>query len=200
MQALSTPPYLRSLTGLGQYAPSPIMAFSPFLEKRPASQSEMYKFLVDFHLNFFYTIVTPICISFVSGAKSRDVASNLSWKEESMESTAIIPAKFEDGTEIHILVTMLGGEEEVAAKEGGLSFDNVTKPIQKVAQEIAKVIKDVQPSKATVSLGFEVATSEGQLTALLVKGTATANLAVTLEWVKEKDAITAGKPKPARKR
>lgn len=114
--------------------------------------------------------------------------------------TDIIPVQFEDGTIIQIQATMLGGEEKVGAKEGGLSFDNVTKPIKKIAQEIAEVIKAVQPNKATVSLGFEVATSEGQLTALLVKGTATANLAVTLEWVKEKPLTKAGKPKPTRKR
>jgi hypothetical protein len=108
----------------------------------------------------------------------------------------IIPVSFEDGTIIQIEATMLGGEEMVAAKTGGMSFDNVTKPIKKIAHEIAKIIKDVQPNKATVSLGFEVATSEGQLTALLVKGTATANLSVTLEWVKEKELL---KPKSTRK-
>ena len=95
---------------------------------------------------------------------------------------------------------MLGGEEKVGAKEGGLSFDNVTNSIKNIAKEIAKVIKDVQPNKATVSLGFEVAASEGQLTALLVKGTTTANLAVTLEWSKEKVPAKADKTKPTRKR
>ena len=117
-----------------------------------------------------------------------------------MESTDIIPVKFEDGTEIYILATMIGGEEPVSTKEDGLSFDNVTKPIKRIAREIAKVIKDVQPNKATVTLGFEVATSEGQLTALLVKGTATANLAVTLEWVKEKETAKVGQRKSAPKR
>ena len=117
-----------------------------------------------------------------------------------MENTAVIPVKFEDGTEIYILATMLGGEENVSAKDVGLSFDNVTRPIKKIAREIAKVIRDVQPNKATVTLGFEVATSEGQLTALLVKGTATANLAVTLEWVKENEAVKVAKAKPVRKR
>jgi hypothetical protein len=34
----------------------------------------------------------------------------------------------------------------------------------------------------------------------LVKGTATANLAVTLEWVKEKAPAKADRPKSARKR
>ena len=115
------------------------------------------------------------------------------------ERTEIIPVQFEDGTILQIQATMLGGMEKVGAKEGNFSFDNVTKSIKSIAGEIAKVIQDVQPNKATVSLGFEVATSEGQLTALLVKGTATANLAVTLEWVKEPASVKAGKPKSTRK-
>ena len=116
------------------------------------------------------------------------------------DRTEIIPVQFEDGTTIQIQATMLGGMEKVSAKDAGFSFDNVTKSIKSIASEIAKVIKDVQPNKATVSLGFEVATSEGQLTALLVKGTATANLAITLEWAKEKAPEKAGSPKSTRKR
>lgn len=114
--------------------------------------------------------------------------------------TNVIPVSFEDGTILQIQVTVLGGMEQVGAKEGGMSFDNVTKSIKNITGEIAKVIKDVQPSKATVSLGFDVATSEGQLTALLVKGTASASLTVTLEWVKEKLPAKASNPKSARKR
>ena len=113
--------------------------------------------------------------------------------------TDIIRVSFEDGTVLHIQVTMFGGMEKVGAKEGGMYFDKVTKSIRNIGSEIAKVIKDVQPNKATVSLVLEVATSQGQLTALLVKGTATANLAVTREWVKEKLLAKAGKPKSTRK-
>jgi NTP-dependent ternary system trypsin peptidase co-occuring protein len=114
--------------------------------------------------------------------------------------TDIIPVQFEDGTTIQIQATMLGGMEQVGAKEGGMSFDNVTKSIKNIAGEIAKVIKEIQPNKATVSLGFDVATSEGQLTALLVKGTASASLTVTLEWVKENPPAKTGKVKSSRKR
>ena len=114
--------------------------------------------------------------------------------------TDIVPVSFEDGTMLQVQVTMLGGMEPVGDKEGGLSFDNVTKSIKNIAGEIAKVIKDIQPNKATVSLGFDVATSEGQLTALLVKGTASASLTVTLEWVKEKSPAKAGKAKSNQKR
>jgi hypothetical protein len=105
--------------------------------------------------------------------------------------TDVIPVQFEDGTIIQIQATMLGGEEEVAAFKGGVAFEGVMKPIKKIADEVAKLFKEIQPDKAVVQMGFEIATGEGQLTALLVKGTATANLTVTLEWVKEKKASKA---------
>lgn len=114
--------------------------------------------------------------------------------------TDIIPISFEDGTILQIQATMLGGFEQVGTKEGGMSFDNVTKSIRNIAREIAKVIKDIQPNKAAVSMGFDVATSEGQLTALLVKGTASASLTVTLEWTKESSIAKAGKSRSSRKR
>src|SRR6266545_490953 len=121
-------------------------------------------------------------------------------KEEFVQNrTEVIPVRFDDGTLIRIQATMLGGDEDVAALKHGLSFENVARPIKKISGEIAKIIQEIQPDKASVQLGFEVATSEGQLTALLVKGTATANLAVTLEWVKEKEEKQA-RPKIARKR
>ncbi len=107
--------------------------------------------------------------------------------------TEIIPVRFEDGTIIQVQATLLGGEEEVAALKHGLPFENVAKPIRKIASEVAKIVREIQPDKASVQLGFEVATGEGQLTALLVKGTATANLTVTLEWVKEKKTARAKK-------
>jgi len=81
-----------------------------------------------------------------------------------------------------------------------MSFGNVTNSIKNIAGEVAKIIKDVQPDKATVSMGFDVATSEGQLTALLVKGTASASLAVTLEWEKEKPSVKTRKPRSTRNR
>ena len=40
----------------------------------------------------------------------------------------------------------------------------------------------VKPRKASVELGLEVGLESGHLTALLVKGTGTANLKLTLEW------------------
>jgi hypothetical protein len=111
-------------------------------------------------------------------------------KEELVqERTAIIPVHFDDGTKIQIEATIFGGEEKVTALKKGMAFEGVMKPIRKMASEVAKLVQEIEPDRASVQMGFEVATSEGQLTALLVKGTATANLTVTFEWVKEQKPL-----------
>ena len=99
--------------------------------------------------------------------------------------TDILPIQFEDGETFLAQVTMLGGEENVAVFAGGLSLENVTKNIEKISAALAKTVKKVKPDKATIEFGVEIATQEGQLTALLVQGSATANLTISLEWEKE---------------
>ena len=43
-------------------------------------------------------------------------------------------------------------------------------------------LQKVKPRAASVEFGLEIGIESGQLTALLVKGTGTANLKITLEW------------------
>jgi len=92
----------------------------------------------------------------------------------------IIPVDIENTT---ILVELSGsaGEREIA---GGIhpSFSNVTKAITSVAKEIAGAIESAKPKKASVEFGCDLAIESGQLTALIVKGSGTASLKVTLEW------------------
>lgn len=101
--------------------------------------------------------------------------------------TDVLPIQLEDGDGFLAQVTMLGGEEDVAAFTGGFSLDNVTKSIEKISTALAKTVKKVKPDKASIEFGIEIATQEGQLTALLVQGSATANLTIRLEWEKERE-------------
>jgi hypothetical protein len=94
--------------------------------------------------------------------------------------TEIIKAALANGTIVHIQATVLGGEEEVAFTVP--SFREVTAAIEDIATSIATTLQNVKPSKASVEFGIEVALEAGQLTALLVKGSGTSNLKITLEW------------------
>lgn len=94
--------------------------------------------------------------------------------------TEIVPVVMPNGKTLHVRATVLGGEEDVAF--GSLSFDGVTDAIQGIAQAITGTLEQVKPRKASVEFGLEIATESGQLTALLVNGSSTATLKVTLEW------------------
>lgn len=94
--------------------------------------------------------------------------------------TEIIKAELVNGTIVHIQVTALGGEEEVAFTLP--SFNEVTHAIEGIAESVVSTLKKVKPKKASVEFGLEIALESGQLTALLVKGTGTSNLKITLEW------------------
>ena len=94
--------------------------------------------------------------------------------------TEIIKAELANGTILYIQATALGSEEEVSFTVP--SFKEVTAAIEGIAESIAATLQKVKPSKASVEFGIEVALEAGQLTALLVKGSGTSNLKITLEW------------------
>ena len=94
--------------------------------------------------------------------------------------TEVIKTQLPNGTIVHIESTVLRGEEDVAFTLP--SFKPVTDAIEGIATSIVDTLHKVKPKKASVEFGLEVALEAGQLTALLVKGSATSNLKITLEW------------------
>lgn len=94
--------------------------------------------------------------------------------------TEIIKVQLTNGAPLHVEVTALGGEEEVAFTLP--SFQAVTDAIEGIADAVVTTLQKVKPKKASVEFGLEAALEAGQLTALLVKGTGSSNLKVTLEW------------------
>ena len=96
------------------------------------------------------------------------------------EKIEVVKAELANGTIIHIQATALGGDEEVGFAVP--SFKYVTDAIEGIAGSIVTTLQKVKPHKASVEFGLEVALEAGQLTALLVKGSGTSNLKITLEW------------------
>ena len=94
--------------------------------------------------------------------------------------TEIIKTELPNGSILHIQVTPLGGEEKVTFTLP--SFKEVTDAIEGIAEAIVGTLQKVKPRSASVEFGLEIALEAGHLTALLVKGTGTSNLKVTLEW------------------
>lgn len=92
----------------------------------------------------------------------------------------VIKTTLANGASLYIEATVLGGEEQVSAKVP--SFQEVTHVLEGIAAAVATSLEKVKPQQASVEFGLEVAVESGQLTALLVKGSATANLKITLQW------------------
>jgi hypothetical protein len=94
-----------------------------------------------------------------------------------------IPVKLPNNTTMYVQATRLGGPSEVA---GGLpDFSDVTEKIEGIAQAVKQSIEHVKPRRTTVEFGLEVALESGKLTSLLVKGSGSASLHITLEWGEE---------------
>jgi len=94
--------------------------------------------------------------------------------------TEIVKAELGNGVIIRIEATSLGGEERIAY--GIPSFKEVTDAVEGIAHAVVTTLKKVKPQQARVEFGVEIGIESGQLTALLVKGTGTANLKIIMQW------------------
>lgn len=91
-----------------------------------------------------------------------------------------LPAELPNGAKVLVQVTVVGGREVVIA--GMASFTDVTKTLEGIAESVVAVWDKVKPSKASVEFGLQIGLESGQLTAMFVKGTGSADLKVTMEW------------------
>ncbi|BAY74107.1 Trypsin-co-occurring domain-containing protein [Nostoc sp. DSM 114161] len=101
------------------------------------------------------------------------------------DRTKIISFELSDGRIIKVEVTPIG--EQPVSDETRV-FKQATEIIKSIAEDVAGTLKDisetVKPDKFSVKLGLQIGVESGQLTALIVKGTGTANLEITMEWGK----------------
>lgn len=98
-----------------------------------------------------------------------------------MDAEAVVPVSvIIDGRTVWIEARQLGGEEEVAGRS--FDFEDVTNSLAAIASQVGQAVRGLRPERVKVELGCEVAVESGKLTALLVKGSAKANLKLTLEW------------------
>ena len=73
-------------------------------------------------------------------------------------------------------------ERDVVSIDQVLSLASIRDAIRGVSTVVFEAMETVRPNKASVEFGIEIGVDTGGLTAVLVKGTAKANLKVTLEW------------------
>jgi hypothetical protein len=80
------------------------------------------------------------------------------------------------------IVSAPDSEVDVASLSG--RFEDIAKVVEGVAASLTTAIERMAPEKTSVEFGLEISAESGGLTALIVKGSGTANLKVTLEWSK----------------
>jgi hypothetical protein len=97
------------------------------------------------------------------------------------DTTKIIETKLDNGKTILVKAVPVGGGQDVA-KLGLPEFSEVTTMIQSVGASFYAALEAIAPKKASVEFGVEVAVKGGKLVGLLVDGSATATIKVTLEW------------------
>ena len=83
----------------------------------------------------------------------------------------------------HLLVdATLHGEEQVSVSLP--KFRDLSEAISEIAHSVAAAVAAVKPDGFEVEFGIDATVDSGALTALLVKGSGTANIKVTLKWGK----------------
>lgn len=94
-------------------------------------------------------------------------------------NTKMITVELTDGTHLRVEATQIGDRKVNFQTR---PFQEVTTAIESLTKEIAITLHKVQPVRATVKFGIDISIESGKLTAVLAKGSNTANLEITLEW------------------
>lgn len=87
----------------------------------------------------------------------------------------------EDSADVYIEVLHSGGREEVGLLDS-IPFEKVTEIIGSIARSVSSTLEKTKPSKASVELGIEFGLKNGQLVALIARGSGKANLKIAMEW------------------
>lgn len=99
-----------------------------------------------------------------------------------LDRRGVIVAELEGGQRVQVEVRRSVDAEEDVAVLDVIPFDSLSKALEGIAKTITTALATASPKRAAVELGLDIGVESGALTAMLVKGTGSATLKVTLEW------------------
>jgi hypothetical protein len=99
-----------------------------------------------------------------------------------VDALEVVKADLGDGRLIQVEVQTVGSAEADVGIRDVMSFSGVVDTIEALTESLMAALRKAKPDKATLEFGVDVGVEAGALTALLVKGTGTATVTITLEW------------------
>jgi hypothetical protein len=100
-------------------------------------------------------------------------------------TTTVMPLELSNGNKILIEATFTPNIDETDEGFGGPKMPSMKKiadATESIGSDLVGALQHLEPDKGSVELGFQVSGEAG--IPLLTKGTAQANITVTLEWDK----------------
>lgn len=98
-----------------------------------------------------------------------------------------------DGVRFYVEARQDDSEHEVGSTIAE-SLDAAMAAIKTLGSHVTDAVKAIEPDHFSIELGFEFKLEQGTLVALLVRGSAKANVTVNLQWDKKAPALD---PPPA---
>ena len=99
-----------------------------------------------------------------------------------------VPVELPNGVTISVQALSPGGARDVGSRDGNFDLGEVGRALTGLAELAKDAIAKATPDTASVEFGMDIALESGKLTALLVSGSTTASLKVTLGWESAKSA------------
>ncbi len=97
----------------------------------------------------------------------------------------VVEVQLPNGTTMGVLVATEPGGTDVGLfdkKDKVYDINDLSKTLDGFAELLKSIWDKAGPTKATIEVGFEIAVKSGKLTAILVEGSGTASMKVTMEW------------------
>ena len=95
------------------------------------------------------------------------------------DSTRLLTIRGEAGS-VFLLETSADGEEDISVTS--FTFDKLPQVLNDIARPVLSALKKIKPTEASIEFGLEFVAESGSLVAVVVKGSAKANIKVTMAW------------------
>lgn len=99
-----------------------------------------------------------------------------------MDTVEVVKVDLGGGRVIQVEAQTVGDPETDVGIRDVLSFTGVVDTIEALTVSLMGALRQAKPDKATLEFGVDIGVEAGALTSVIVKGTGSATVKITLEW------------------